>query len=108
MLGIRRQAREYLNKSTKILLYNSLILPHLDYYYLVYMCTTEQNLQKLLQIQNIVCMIILKADSDTSVKQMHKDFDLPTLKQRHLIHVAMDCYNDIRNEEAGLLFFLCL
>ncbi len=45
-LGILRRARDYLNKSSKILLCKSLILPHLDYCDIVYMCTSESNLQK--------------------------------------------------------------
>ncbi len=50
-LGILRRARDYLNKS-KILIYKSLVLLHLDYCDLVYMCTKEANLQKLQYIQN--------------------------------------------------------
>ena len=40
-LGVLRRAKEFLNKSTKILLHKSLVLPHLDYCDLVYMCTKE-------------------------------------------------------------------
>ena len=101
-LGILRRARDYLNKNTKILLYKSLVLPHLDYCDLVYMCTTEQNLQKIQQIQNSACRTILQADIDTPTVMLHKELNLPTMKQRRHIHMAMECFNNIKNEEAGL------
>ncbi len=104
-LGVLRRAREYLNKTTKILLYKSLILPHLDYCDLIYMCTKEENLAKLQQIQNCACRIILKADNLTSTKVLHQNLNLPTLKQRRAIHMAMECHNNIFNEEAGLHSF---
>ena len=40
-LGILYKSKDYLDRSTKILLYKSLILPHIDYCDLVYMNTTE-------------------------------------------------------------------
>ena len=79
-LGILRRAHEYLNMNTKILLYKSLVLPHLDYCDLIYMCTTEENLQRLQYIQNCACRIILRADIYTSVTEMHHELKLPTLK----------------------------
>ena len=74
----------------------------MDYCDLVYMCTTEQNLQKVQLIQNSACRIILGADIDTPIKQLHTELELPTLKQRRQIHMAMECHNSIFNEEAGL------
>ena len=79
-LGVLRRAREFLNRSTKILLYKSLVLPHLDYCDLVYMCTKEENLQRLQQIQNCACRAILKADIYASISEMHQHLQLPTLK----------------------------
>ncbi len=101
-LGVLRRAREFLNKSTKILLYKSLVLPHLDYCDLVYMCTKEQNLQKLQQIQNCACRIILKADNYTSISTLHSELQLPYLSQRRNIHMAMECFTGVHNVESGL------
>ena len=42
-LGILRKTCDYLNSSTKTLLYKSVVLPHLDYCDLVSMCTKEEN-----------------------------------------------------------------
>ena len=101
-LGVLRRARDFLNKSTKILLYKSLVLPHLDYCDLVYMCTKDENLQKLQQIQNCVCRIILKADNYTSVRTLHAELQLPYLNQRRNIHLAMECFSGVHNEESVL------
>ena len=103
-LGVLRRAREYLNKSTKILLYKSLVLPHLDYCDLVYMCTKEENLQRLQQIQNCACRIILKADNYASTKTLHSELQLPYLSQRRQIHMAMECHTGVNNKESGLHF----
>ena len=54
-LGILRRSREYLDTTTGLTLYKSLVLPHLDYYDTVYMCTIVQNLNKLQLIQNGAC-----------------------------------------------------
>ena len=72
-LGILRRSRDYLDHSTSLTLYKSLVLPHLDYCDIVYMCTTVQNLNKLQLIQNGACRTILRAPKDTSVSEMHKD-----------------------------------
>ena len=101
-LGILYKAKDYLDRSTNILLHKSLILPHLDYCDTVYMNTTEGNLNKLQLIQNVACRTILGADRYTNVKTMHNDLGLLTLKQRRFLHQAMDCHNNIYNPEAGL------
>ena len=101
-LGILYKSKDYLDRPTKILLYKSLILPHIDYCDLVYMHTTEKNFKKLQLIQNCACRILLGADKDTSVKQMHQQLELPTLHQRRMYHQAVDCFNNVNNEEAGL------
>ena len=80
----------------------SLILPHLDYCNLIYMCTTEQNLQKVQQIQNSACRIVLGADIETPIVRLHSELELPPLKQRRQIHMAMKCHDNIFNDEAGL------
>ncbi len=104
-LGILRRSKEYLNNSTRKLLYQSLILPHMDYCDTVYMCTTEKNLQKLQIVQNSAFRIILEADIDTPISELHKKLEMPNLKQRRSIHLAMECFNNINNKEAGLHSF---
>ena len=74
----------------------------MDYCDIVYMCTSESNLQHLQQVQNCACRIILRADRLTSTNEMHQTLDLQTLKQRRMIHLAMDCYTNITVKESGL------
>ena len=100
-LGILYKSKDYLDRSTKILLYKSLILPHLDYCDTVYMTTTETNLSKLQKIQNVACRTILGANKEASIKQMHTELELLTLFQRRQLHQAMECFNNINNPEAG-------
>ena len=53
-------------------------------------------------IHNCACRIILGADNDTSVRQMHQQLEIPTLNQRQMYHQNIDCFNNINNAEAGL------
>ena len=101
-LGVLYKSKDFLNQSTKILLYKSLIVPHLDYCDIVYMHSTETNLNKLQLIQNVACRIILGADINTSIDRMHSELGLLTLKQRRYLHQAMDCFNNINIAESGL------
>ena len=74
----------------------------MDYCDLCYMCTKEENLKKLQQIQNCACRIILRADNTTSTNILHRELSLPPLQQRRKIHMAMECHNNVYNNEAGL------
>ncbi len=101
-LGILRKSREYLDQSTSLLLYKSLVLPHLDYCDLVYMCTTLHNLNRLQLVQNQACRTILMAPKETSTQNMHKQLELPLLAQRRQLHLSTECYKNATNDEAGL------
>ena len=101
-LGILYKAKDYLDRSTKILLYKSLILPHLDYCDTVYLTTTEANLSKLQKIQNVACRTILGVNKETSIKHMHRELELLTLQQRRQLHQAMECFANVNIPDAGL------
>ncbi len=103
-LGILRKSREYLDRKTSLVLYKSLIVPYIDYCDLVYMCTTEKNLQKLQLIQNTACRIILQVD-DMSVKNVHSELNLSTLKDRCNYHLSVECHKNIYNSTSGLHHF---
>ena len=107
-LGILRRARDYLDTGTSLLLYKSLVLPHLDYCELVYMCTTIQNLNKLQLIQNGACRTILRVLTDTSIEQMHKTLEIPTLEQRRDCHLPTECYKSINSPDSGLNYMFKL
>ena len=42
------------------------------------------------------------ADNDASIKQMHDDLEMLTLQQRRQLHLAMECFTNINNPDAGL------
>ena len=77
----------------------------MDYCDTVYMCTTDRNLQKLQLVQNSAFRIILEADIDTPIAELHRKLELPNLKQRCLIHLALECFNNVNNKESGLNAF---
>ena len=100
--GIFRKSRPYLDRKTSLLLYKDLVLLHLDYCNLVYMCTNVQNLNKLQLVQNIACRTILLCPQDTSVRYMHSELEIMTLEQRRSLHLRVECYKNITNPDLGL------
>ncbi len=107
-LGVLRRSREYLDSSTSLTLYKSLVLPHLDYCDVVYMNMTVQNLNKLQLIQNGACRTILRVPKDTSVSLMHEELGIPTLTHRREYHLATGCYKAVNNPDAGLNYMFNL
>ena len=89
-LSILCKSREFLDGSTSLLLYKSLIVPYIDYCELVYMHTNAANLDKLQKIQNSACWTILEVDNGTSIKYMHKELDLMTLSERCHQHLSIE------------------
>ena len=100
-LGILRKSREFLPRNTSILLYKSLVLPHIDYCDLVYMTASEYHLNRLQLIQNVASRIILRANRRTSIKFMHNELKLLMIKDRQQIHLSMECFRQI-NTISGL------
>ena len=101
-LGVLKKSRQYLDKDTSVLLYKSLVLPHLDYCDTVYECTSKANLTKLQQIQTSACRTLLLADKFTSTASMHKSLGLLSLENRRKYHRAVDCHKHIHNEKSSL------
>ena len=104
-LGVLRRSREFLDRSTSLLLYKSLIVPYINYCDLVYMCTTAANLSKLQILQNTACRIILQVDKHTHIDYMHKELNIMTLKERREFHMSVECHKNIYNEHAALKGF---
>ncbi len=107
-LGIVRKAREFLDRGTSVKLYQSLVLPHMDYCDIVYSCTSEANLQKLQKIQNCACRILLRCDRRAHVKEMHKHLNFLDLKQRRELHLSTECYKQVNNSSSSLHKFFKL
>ena len=67
-LGALGKVRKCVRRSTALMLYKIMNLPHFDYCSIIYMNTSELNLPKLQVIQNSACRIILLADRDSHVQ----------------------------------------
>ncbi len=72
------------------------------------MTYAENWTRPIVDLREMMCMeiysqfIILRADKYTSVNEMHQELNLPTLRQRRMIHMAVECHNNIFNPESGL------
>ena len=104
-LGIVRKARDFLDLGTSVKLYQSLVLPHMDYCDIIYSCTSESNLQKLQKIQNCACRILLRADRRAHVNELHNRLNFLNLKQRRELHLSVECYKQVSNSASSLHHF---
>ena len=86
-LGALAKVRKCINRSTSLMLYKSMLLPHFDYCDIVYMHTSQVNLNRLQLIQNSACRIILLADRECHISDMHRDLNLKYLSTRRKIHL---------------------
>ena len=87
-LGAIAKVRKCIGRSTTLTLYKSMVLPHFDYCDIVYMNTSVYNLNRLQYIQNSACRIILLADKDTRIADMHRDLKLEMLYTRRKVHLS--------------------
>ena len=104
-LGIVRKAREFLDLGTSVQLYQSLVLPHMDYCDIVYSCTSDANLQKLQKVQNSACRTLLRADRCAHIDDMHKRLKFITLNKRRELHLSVECFKQVTNSSSSLHHF---
>ena len=86
---------------TSVLLYKSLVLPHLDSCDIVYSCTSTSNLHNLELVQNSTCRILLLADKRCPVDEMHSELKILNLTQSDL-HLAVGCHEHVYNDQCNL------
>ena len=75
-LGAIHGLREILNQDTALLLYKSIVLPHITHCDTVYMCATQMSLKKLQLLQNLARSTILLTDHLAHIADLHRDLDL--------------------------------
>ncbi len=80
-LGVLRRVRRHLTLDTGKMLYNSLVLPLVDYCDVVIGNLNKTNLRRLQTLQNRGPHIILKADSRTHINDMMSDLKWLTIEQ---------------------------
>ena len=86
-LATIRRASAYLPSSTRRLLYNALVLPHLDYCSTVWHSCSKASSDRLERVQNYAIHIILKKPPRTSSEALRNDLGWTTLHVRR--HKAM-------------------
>ena len=104
-LGILRKSRDFLDKKTSLLLYQSLVLPHFDYCDTTYGCTSTVNLNKLQLVQNSACRTVLRCGKREPIANMHKDLNILTLEIRRKLHLSMDCHKAIHTNNSMTRYF---
>ena len=97
-LGAIAKVRKCIGRSTTLMLYASMVLPHFDYCDIVYMNTSISNLNRLQYIQNSTCRIILLADKDTRIIDMHGELNLEMLITRRKIHLNVFNHKNVYPE----------
>ena len=79
------------------MLYKALITPHFNYGCLLYEVAPEYQLKRLQVIQNAAARLILSAQPDTPVYQLHERLHLDTLatpRSKTMVKVTYSCLHD--------------
>ncbi len=96
-LGLLYKTRTLFDEKTALMLYKALITPHFDYGCLLYEVAPEYQLKRLQIIQNAAARLILTAQPDTPIYQLHEKLHLDTLATRRsktMVKVVFSCLHD--------------
>ena len=85
--------RKYLNVKTSVLIYKSMILPHIDNGDIVYEAATKAALCKLQKLQNKALRICLLSDPRASTTLVHQQTRTPFLGPRRIAHLRKYMYS---------------
>ena len=91
-LSAERRASAYLPTATRRLLYNALVLPHLDYCSVVYHSCNISNSNKLERVQNYAMRVILKKPPRTPSEPLHDALGWTTLQLRRQNRLLCQVY----------------
>ena len=91
-IGRVHRLKHLLPKRILLLLYYSLVLPHLDYCNVIWGRTTQTNLQKLQTLQNRYARMILNAEFLTPHKQMLQTLHWQSVTQRIQYNTGLMMY----------------
>ena len=90
-VGLLKKIRCNIDHSTALALYNSLVLPHLDYCDTIYLTANSETLNNLQLVQNVACRTLLPADKYTHITEMQEELGLITLACCRYIHMGNLC-----------------
>lgn len=91
-IGFMRRNRRRFDRDTRLLLYKSIVSPHLDYCASVLFLANEGEMAELQRTQNRALRIILNCDRYASVAGMLKSLELMSVRQRIYFDVLMLIY----------------
>ncbi len=103
-LGLLYKTRVLFNEQTALMLYKALVTPHFDYGCLLYEVAPEYQLKRLQVIQNAAARLILTAEPDIPIYQLHEHLKLDTLatqRSKTMVKVTYSCLHD---KEPGYLY----
>ena len=97
LLGLLYRIHIYLNKDTKMLFYNSYILPRIDYCLNVWSGAPRNSLERLFRLQKRACRIILNVPRETSSLIIFNELQLMSVYQRIIYQKFLIMYSIINN-----------
>ena len=99
MISFLRRLRNFINRKHLNLIYQTVILPHLDYADIIWQSSSEQLVNQLQKLQNRAGRIILKINpqSHFSVASMHEILKWQTLKSRQTFHAQVMMFKVLNN-----------
>lgn len=83
-LGALKRASRYIHQDTRATMYNTLVLPHLDYCCTLWGNSGKNKIQRLQKIQNRGMRIVLQSHPRTHIKDMLGELRWLSVKQRIL------------------------
>ena len=88
-LGALKRASPFLHIDTRVLMFNTMVLPHLDYCCTIWGTTSDTNIGKLQKIQNRDMLIILQCHPRTHIAYMLSNLKWLSIKQRIMFLTAV-------------------
>ena len=82
IIGCIRQIKHNIPQNILIMLYNALILPHIDYGIVIWGRTSKCNIKKIQKLQNKYARLILNADFSIPTNVLHTQLNWQTIVQR--------------------------
>ena len=92
-----RRIRNRLDLNSSLLLFNALIVPHVDFCSSILFMLNETQLRTIQLIQNRAMRIILNCPRDTSVERMHRQTSLLSVRQRIYYNVLLLMFKATKN-----------
>ncbi len=86
------RVRQFVSRGLALQLYQTLIIPHMDYGDIIYDAIGVVDSQKLQMLQNQCLRICCNADPRTPINTLHQECNLPKLQTRRKLHVCNFVY----------------